>query len=61
MNWQPIETAPKSSRLIACRNPLPGRDYPLWLVRRVEGKKHTEFYAGTQRVFPTHWIQEPPK
>ena len=62
MKWQPIETAPKTSRFIGGRN-LDKPHAEVWLiapaVRDVRGRKIVEFYAGRQRVFPQAWVPMP--
>lgn len=59
--WQPIETAPTDA-------PFIGGWYmntPHEEIRRVEPRQkdwprsRVEYYAGKQRVFPTHWLPRP--
>ena len=63
--WRPIETAPETVKAVLVWN---GRD--IWISGREKGHKSrdgmptngSDWFIGTHRFYPTHWMSlpEPP-
>ena len=58
MNWQPIETAPKTGDILLCRG---DRCYVgQWITNSLIHNRDCWMIHGGSTVNPTHWMPLPP-